>query len=194
MKNILVCRLQWKSQSKRYLELCTNTYGERLMDMGRAIIISGRKKEVLQSISNYIMSCFLLSKYLTQSLDDDSEFLVGRRQGKTDAWMAWHDLCKPRSMGGVGIRHLRTCNLAVLAKQCCRIFLHPDTLLSQIFRARHFPRTSLVQASISNRSSATWRSLLAPRLYIRQGLRWRVGDGNLVYTWDDPWLTNDGSV
>lgn len=49
------------------------------MDMGRAIIISGRKKEVLQSISNYIMSCFLLSKYLTQSLDDDSEFLVGRR-------------------------------------------------------------------------------------------------------------------
>lgn len=108
--------------------------------------------------------------------------------------MAWHDLCKPRSLGGVGIRHLRTCNLAVLAKQCCRIFLHPDTLLSQIFRARHFPRTSLVYASISNRSSATWRSLLAPRLYIRQGLRWRVGDGNLVYTWDDPWLTNDGSV
>ncbi|KAL0325000.1 UNVERIFIED_CONTAM: hypothetical protein Sradi_5069300 [Sesamum radiatum] len=76
----------------------------------------------------------------------------------------------------------------MLAKQLWRIHCFPDRLLSQVLKARYFPHGNIFEASLSQRPSYTWRSLMAAEDIFRAGCRWRVGSGTSIGIWKDPWL------
>ena len=40
----------------------------------------------------------------------------------------------------------------------------------------------------SSKGSYAWKSLLKGRDVLRKGLRWRIGTGDAVNLWSDPWL------
>ena len=45
-----------------------------------------------------------------------------------------------------------------------------------------------MEASDSQAGSYVWRSILKGRDVLKEGLRWKVGDGTSIRIWSDPWL------
>ncbi|KAK4435003.1 putative ribonuclease H protein [Sesamum alatum] len=58
----------------------------------------------------------------------------------------------------------------------------PDSPLSQILKARYFPRCTFWEVPIGTRPSLTWRSLLAVREVLREGCEERVGTDSPLET------------
>lgn len=94
----------------------------------------------------------------------------------------------------MGFRDLRVFNLALLAKQVWRLLLNPDTLISRILKARYFNHTSILEARLGYRPSFTWRSLWSSKSLLLEGLRWRVGNGQSINVWKEPWLNGPQST
>lgn len=109
------------------------------------------------------------------------------------SWISWQALCKMKETGRLGFRELETFNLALLAKQVWRIITEPHLLLSRVWKARYFPSTSIFNANLGERLSATWRSLLADGPYVEHGLMRRMGNGASTHIWGESWLQSQDS-
>jgi hypothetical protein len=74
-------------------------------------------------------------------------------------------------------------NKALLAKQVWRIMKNPESLTAKIMKAKYFPHSSIMEASMGNRPSQAWRSLLVAKDLVHSGAIWRVGDGHSIRVW-----------
>lgn len=101
--------------------------------------------------------------------------------------MAWDNLSLPKKEGGLRFRNLYAFNLALLAKQGCRIIQEPTSLVS-IFKAKYFPHSSFLEVGVRSNASYAWRSICAAREVILWGSRWQIGDGTSIMVWGDRWL------
>jgi len=97
-------------------------------------------------------------------------------------------MCKSKLFGGMGFRNLHAFNLALLAKQWWRILTNPNSLVAQVYKAKYFPYDDILSAKIGNNPSYTWRSIHNSLVILKEGTRWRVGNGKRIHIWDDRWL------
>jgi hypothetical protein len=74
--------------------------------------------------------------------------------------MSWKKMGVSKDQGGLGFRDLSMFNKALLAKQVWRILKNPDSLTAKIMKTKYFPHSSIMEASMGNRPSQAWRSLL----------------------------------
>ncbi|XP_040372957.1 uncharacterized protein LOC121052298 [Rosa chinensis] len=103
-------------------------------------------------------------------------------------WLRWDSLCRNKLKGGLGFRDFVDFNQALLAKQCWRLFSLPDLLVTKVYKGHYYPSSSLLSASVGRSTSLIWRSLLWGRELFASGLRWRVGDGWLIFIFRDAWI------
>ncbi|XP_058766343.1 uncharacterized mitochondrial protein AtMg00310-like [Vicia villosa] len=82
--------------------------------------------------------------------------------------------------------------MAMVAKQGWSILSEPNSLVSRIFKARYFPRSSYLDSLIGNNPSFVWRSLWKTRAVIKQGSRWSIGDGSNIKVMYESWLRERG--
>ena len=160
--------------------------GKLLSMGGKEILI----KAVAQAIPSYTMSCFLLPMSLCEDLERDlRSFWWGQKQQESKiAWVGWKKMCQPKSLDGLGFRNLHAFNLALLAKQAWRILTNSSSLAARILKAKYFPYEDILNASLGNSPSFTWRSIFQSIEVIKSGTRWRVGNGRLIHIWEDTWL------
>ncbi|KAK4392766.1 putative mitochondrial protein [Sesamum angolense] len=157
-----------------------------LSQAGKVVLIQA----VVQAIPSYAMSCFLLPRTLLkefQSLAANYFWHDGDR--RRIHWLAWDKLCASKLEGGLGFQNLEAFNRALLAKQLWRILSRPDSLVSQVLKAKYFPHTHLFDAHLGTRPSFTWRSIFMALPLLRSGCRWRIGTGQMVSVWKDPRLS-----
>ncbi|KAL0409532.1 UNVERIFIED_CONTAM: putative ribonuclease H protein [Sesamum radiatum] len=156
-----------------------------LSHAGKEILI----KSIVQSIPSYCMSCFKLPDSLLREIKSiAANFFWSNAECNKIHWVSWDKMCITKKDGGLGFRKMQTFNIAMLAKQGWRIMTNPQLLISRILKARYFPNNDFLHAKIGYTSSFTWRSILAARYVISKGIRWRVGDGQSIRVWNDPWL------
>lgn len=153
---------------------------------GRAVHI----RAVAQAIPTYIMSCFLLPKGLCCRIE---KVVCSFWWGSTDLkkkihWTKKDNLFKSKLEGGMGFKILRDFNLAMLAKQVWRFQTNPNTLVSKCFKAKYYPYTNIMQATIGSNPSFAWRSIYNSKWIIQRGSCWRIGNGQSVSIWDDNWI------
>ena len=68
------------------------------------------------------------------------------------------------------------------------MLLNLASLVARIYKARYFPTSSFLDAHLKANPSFIWRSIMEAQEVIRMGVIWRVGKGNQVNIWLDPWL------
>ncbi|KAK4400699.1 putative ribonuclease H protein, partial [Sesamum angolense] len=156
-----------------------------LSHAGKEILI----KSIVQSIPSYCMSCFKLPDSLLREIESiAANFFWSNTERNKIHWVAWDKMCISKKEGGLGFRKMQTFNVAMFAKQGWRIMSNPNLLISRILKARYYRDNDFLHAKIGYNPSFTWRSILAARHIISKGIRWRVGDGQSIRVWSDPWL------
>jgi hypothetical protein len=108
-------------------------------------------------------------------------------------WYAGWELCYPKNEGGMGFRDFHSFNLAMLAKQVWRLIKNPDSLCAQVLRAKYYPHGDILKAGPKAGSSFTWQSITAGLTTFKRGYIWRIGDGENVNIWSDPWIPSSSN-
>ncbi|CAH9147575.1 unnamed protein product [Cuscuta epithymum] len=137
----------------------------------------------------YAMNVFLLPNDLCREIEVlMNGYWWKGKAGSGIRWKNWASLSTPKKVGGLGFRKLHEFNLAMLSKQAWRLFTNPDSLVGRVFKSRYFPRGTFLTATLGHTPSFVWRSLFETQNIIRDGFKWRVGDGRSINIWEDPWL------
>lgn len=84
------------------------------------------------------------------------------------AWLSWEKMCTPKENGGMGFTNLKAFNLALLSKQGWQLQTYTNSLFHRVFRAKYFPEGDFLSATIGNKPSYAWRSILLPNLQFRE--------------------------
>lgn len=85
-------------------------------------------------------------------------------------------------------RDFRLFNQALLARQAWRIIDRPESLCARVLRAKCFPSGSLVDTSFGGNASPGWRAIEYGLELLKKGVIWRVGNGQQIRIWRDPWM------
>jgi hypothetical protein len=166
---------------------------------GRALSKAGKDlmiKSVLQSIPSYIMSVYVMPDTIISDIEKMlNSFWWGDGSNKKGIrWLAWDKLARPKVEGGLGFRNFHAFNKSMIAKQAWKFVSEPDKLVSRVFKARYFPRTSLFDAKIGANPSYAWRSIWNSRDVLINGCRWKIGDGRKIKVMTEPWIRGEESL
>lgn len=88
----------------------------------------------------------------------------------------------------MGFRDTCKFNIAMLAKQGWRIMTHPASLLASVLKVKYFPNSDFLSANLGNNPSYVWKSLWATKGILKQGVCWRVGNGNSILVNKNSWV------
>ncbi|KAF5454761.1 hypothetical protein F2P56_024401 [Juglans regia] len=162
-----------------------------LSQAGKEILI----KAVLQAISTYTMSVFKLPKRLCRDINLLlSRFWWDNQQGESSiCWRKWEKMGKQKSKGGLGFRDVESFNMALLAKQGWRLIKNPMSLAARVFKEKYFRQSNFMDAKLNSQPSLIWRSIWQARDLVKDGVRWRVGDGSKIKIWGEKWLPSPSS-
>ena len=141
------------------------------------------------------MSCFKLLYALCDELKTlIRNFWWGQKEDERKiAWLSWEKLCEPKCNGGMGFKQLKQFNLALLAKQGWRLQTNQNSLVYHVLKARYFPQCDFIEATFGNNLSFVWRIIMSTRNLVREGVRWRVGNGSNIHIWEDKWLPSSST-
>jgi hypothetical protein len=76
----------------------------------------------------------------------------------------------------------------MLAKQAWRLITESDSLCARVLQAKYFSHGDILKAGPKAGSSFTWQSIVAGLTTFKRGYIWRVGNGNNINIWHDPWI------
>nr|GMD72567.1 uncharacterized protein LOC109160522 [Ipomoea batatas] len=91
----------------------------------------------------------------------------------------------------MGFRSLQKFIVALLAKQGWRLINTPTSLVARLLKAKYHPNSHFLEASLGNNVNYTWRSIMAGKDLLKQGLRVRISIDSLTSIWHSPWLLDD---
>jgi hypothetical protein len=128
------------------------------------------------------------------------EFLWGSRNGrKLVNWVKWEDVCKPKSLGGLGVRDLRVVNISLLTKWKWRLLSSSSLMWKEVIRSKYgdevIGRVEWGEGSKPWFSSLWWKDICSIGLnldsnWYSQGVKRIVGNGASTKFWLDSWIGN----
>ncbi|CAH9131175.1 unnamed protein product [Cuscuta epithymum] len=137
------------------------------------------------------MQTYLLPLSICDRIDQlDRDFLWGHNDGTRKIHLVnWDAVCKPKDLGGLGIRKAQDNYLALVAKLGWEIMMGFQKLWVQIMKAKYIKKnSSFWEIEKKGGSSHTWRDILRSKNIIRNGLGWQVGNGERISFWFDLWV------
>ena len=146
-----------------------------LSQAGRTTLISS----VLQSLPLYTFACFKVPESICNKMDSIIRaFWWGHEtREKKLHLLSWESVCQPKRFGGLGFKSFKIMNQALLNKQFWKITQKPQSLLSRTFKAKYFPRDSLLDCCPKPHYSWVWRNIIKQNHPILREGTWWVGDG-----------------
>ncbi|KQK16103.2 hypothetical protein BRADI_1g26757v3 [Brachypodium distachyon] len=88
---------------------------------------------------------------------------------------------------------METFNQALLARQAWRLIDKPTSLCARVLKAKYYPNGSLVDTVFTGNTSSSWQAIEFGLELVKKGIIWRVGNGESVRIWRDPWIPRDFS-
>ncbi|CAN1191394.1 Putative ribonuclease H protein At1g65750 [Linum perenne] len=146
---------------------------------------------VLNAIPAYAMQTALLPAYICDSIDRKiRNFIWGSTEGARKIHnINWETVCKPKRLGGLGLRNARDLNKAFLMKIVWGLLTHPSDLWAKVMISKYLKKT-LVGFVLARKSgfSAIWRGILKVWPNVVNGIQQSIGDGRSTKFWTDRWV------
>jgi len=108
--------------------------------------------------------------------------------------IVWDKICRPKQLGGLGIRKSAAVNTTFLAKLGWKILTQPENFWVQQMRVKYGSLDHFFDCRSKRSDSWVWKCLLRLRPFIKQGIRWKVGNGRSIHFWTDSWCSEDSLV
>uniref|UniRef100_A0A803Q7X1 CCHC-type domain-containing protein n=1 Tax=Cannabis sativa TaxID=3483 RepID=A0A803Q7X1_CANSA len=162
--------------------------GKLLSKGGKEVLL----KAVIKDIPTYAMSVFKLPDSFCSFVEKEmTNFWWGATNGQRKLhWKNVKSMCNSKSVGGLGFRSLKPFNKAMLARQAWRIQTNQSPLLTNLFQAKYFPRTTFLDSSLGHSSSYVWQSIHWGKSLLKMGLCKRIGNGTTTKILHDTWIPN----
>jgi hypothetical protein len=100
----------------------------------------------------------------------------------------WQKFTASKNKGGLGFRDLKLFNKALLARQAWRLIERTDSLCARLLKAKYFPNGNLLDTAFPTNQSPTWKAIVHGLDLLKKGVCWRIGRGDSVRIWRDPWI------
>ena len=130
----------------------------------------------------HVMNCFKLTKSNNEDFDKiNRKFLwapnIGYKEAKEFPLVAWDEVCRPKSEGGLGIRMNEDVNKATITKLGWRIFMNKDSSWARIMMDKYVKGNNFFNIPKKEGDFVVWKEVINHRKYIRARLKWCIGDG-----------------
>ena len=156
---------------------------------GRVVLI----QSTLEALPSHTMQCYKLPNKTTEQLDRVNREFFWKNTSSAHGLplVAWDKVCRPKKLGGLGLRKTAAVNTAFLAKLIWKILTQPDNLWVQQIRAKYGAPENFFTAKPKPTDSWVWKCLLRLRPFIQSGVRWKVGNGRSIRFWTDIWCAEE---
>ncbi|XP_008788907.2 uncharacterized protein LOC103706552 [Phoenix dactylifera] len=153
--------------------------------MGRVTMV----RAVLGSIPVYLMANTVVPKTVLLRIERLlRDFLWGSYGGGHGVHLvAWEQVCRPTSEGGLGVQSLIERREAFIARHAARFILEPHGFWSQVMAAR-YGRGALGVAQSGRRVSFMWRKIGRYLPSVSAHIRCLIGDGRSIDVTGDSWV------
>jgi hypothetical protein len=68
------------------------------------------------------------------------------------------------------------------------LIAEPNSLCARVLKAKYFPNGNILKAGAKSGASFTWQSIVAGIQSFKRGYIWRIGNGESINIWRDPWV------
>ncbi|GKU89943.1 hypothetical protein SLEP1_g4011 [Rubroshorea leprosula] len=152
---------------------------------GRRVLVQA----VTSAIPSYTMQSILLPNSICAAIDNlNRKFLWGSDVANKQHLVNWRTVCRPRHLGGLGLRSAKENNQVLISKLGWQLISNQNKPWCRALSTKYLKGESLIRCPISSTASATWKSILKCRNILQLGLRWRIGDGQRIKFWQDIWV------
>ncbi|XP_057828531.1 uncharacterized protein LOC131039709 [Cryptomeria japonica] len=104
--------------------------------------------------------------------------------------LAWDKICRPKEVGGAGIRDLVIQNKALGAKLIWKLYANPRSKWASVMLAKYLrgaPNERIFTATSLPKGFAFWNFLISCMEVILPHLSWVVHNGKKAHFWDEVW-------
>ncbi|CAN1830416.1 Putative ribonuclease H protein At1g65750 [Linum perenne] len=146
---------------------------------------------VLNAIPSYVMQSSFLPVYICEAIDRKiRDFIWGSVDGARKIHnINWETVCKPKNLGGLGLRNARDLNMAFLIKIAWGILSRPTELWAKVLVSKYLKKTDNGFVLARKRGFSTvWRGVLKAWPLVVNGLHWSTRDGGNTRFWTDRWV------
>jgi len=172
--------LSQKAQTK-----LTTWKASSLSKAGRVVLIQSN----LEALPSHTMQCFQLPASIASDLDRINREFFWKKSNteKGLPMVAWDTICRPKKLGGLGLRKTSAVNTAFVAKLSWKFLTQPNNYWVQQMRARYCLPDEFFHYKKKQTDSWAWKCMLRVREFVKRGIRWKLGNGQSISFWSDRW-------
>jgi hypothetical protein len=152
-------------------------------------------KPVAQALPGYAMGVYKMTLGFCEQYERlIRDFWWGDEQDHRKVhWMAWENMIKPKSKGGIGFRDIHLFNQALLARQAWRLIQKPTSLCARVLKAKYFPYGDILDTVFASDPSPAWQGIEFGLELLKKGIIKRIGNGRGTQFVRDQWIPrNEG--
>ncbi|XP_026417309.1 uncharacterized protein LOC113312788 [Papaver somniferum] len=163
--------------------------GRMLSFQDRLVLI----KSVLNSMPIYNMVVYKWPASIIKICEKIIRNFLWSGEGDTRKYniLAWKRVCTPYSEGGLGIHRLEVINKSLLMKMMWRIMKSNDDR-ALFFKAKYMNKNGVWRDNWQ--LSSVWPGLRWAWGYLKDDLKWCIGDGHQISAWFDTWIVIQNAI
>lgn len=159
-----------------------------LSQAGRTILL----QSVAQSIPLYISQIARFPGHVCEKIDSKMRnFWWGHKEdgNRHLCLKSWNAICSPKQAGGLGLRRTKDVNTACMAKLAWKVATDKEKSWVRLLASKYLHRGDFLETSRCPTNASGKEELL-----LLKGLCYKVGNGNTISIWHDPWIPLIGNL
>ncbi|KAI0511099.1 hypothetical protein KFK09_011721 [Dendrobium nobile] len=162
-----------------------NAWSRKSLSLGGKLILV---ESSLLSMVNFLITQSLVPKRLLHDLEKLCRSFIWNNKDGTKGmhYIAWNDICKPSSMGGLGLHSPLQRIGSLRSKVTWNFIQKPGSLLHRVMESKY--GDNVMNGANRNISSNAWKILLDGGKNLKMVVRWKVGKGDKISILNDTWV------